>query len=177
MDSLPTFCVSTQYGLASSWIIQEIFFKHFVTWIEYSLGDIENFAANVLELERKFIKIKKKFLLRRGSGEEGVGLGVWCWGSTELACGTLTSHLLGEGITHPIITDVKRELVLFTHSPTSLVIQTHWGLVTPYNVGDLGQHCYRLWLVAWRHQAITWTSKVLWHSSEDVTIRRFADTN
>ena len=27
---------------------------------------------------------------------------------------------------------------------------THWGLVTPYGIGDLGQH--------WRHQAITWTN-------------------
>ena len=35
---------------------------------------------------------------------------------------------------------------------------THCGLVTPYGDRDLGQHWLRLWLVAWRHQAITWTN-------------------
>ena len=35
---------------------------------------------------------------------------------------------------------------------------THWGLVTPYGVEDLDQHWFRQWLVAWRHQAITWTN-------------------
>ena len=30
--------------------------------------------------------------------------------------------------------------------------------MTPYGDMDLGQHWLRLWLVAWRHQAITWTS-------------------
>ena len=33
---------------------------------------------------------------------------------------------------------------------------THCGLVTPYGGRDLGQHWFRKWLVAWRHQAITW---------------------
>ena len=33
---------------------------------------------------------------------------------------------------------------------------THCGLVTPYGDRDLGQHWLRQWLVAWRHQAITW---------------------
>ena len=37
-------------------------------------------------------------------------------------------------------------------------ILTHYGLVTPYGDTDLGQHWLRLWLVAWRHQAITWTN-------------------
>ena len=32
----------------------------------------------------------------------------------------------------------------------------HWGLVTPYGGRDLGQHWFRLWLVDWRHEAITW---------------------
>ena len=40
---------------------------------------------------------------------------------------------------------------------------THWGLVTPYGDRDLGQHWLRKWLVAWRHQAITWTN-VDWSS-------------
>ena len=35
---------------------------------------------------------------------------------------------------------------------------THWGLVTPYCDRDLTQHWLRQWLVAWRHQAITWTN-------------------
>ena len=35
---------------------------------------------------------------------------------------------------------------------------THWGLVTPYGDRDLGQHWLRQWLVAWRHQTITWTN-------------------
>ena len=35
---------------------------------------------------------------------------------------------------------------------------TQWGLVMPYSVGDLCQHWFRQRLVAWRHQAITWTN-------------------
>ena len=35
---------------------------------------------------------------------------------------------------------------------------THCGLVTPGGDIDLGQHWLRQWLVAWRHQAITWTN-------------------
>ena len=32
------------------------------------------------------------------------------------------------------------------------------GLMSPYGDKDLGQHWLRWWLVAWCHQAITWTS-------------------
>ena len=35
---------------------------------------------------------------------------------------------------------------------------THWSLVTPFDDIDLGQYWRRLWLVAWRHQSITWTN-------------------
>ena len=35
---------------------------------------------------------------------------------------------------------------------------THCGLVTPYGDINLGQHWLRQWLVAWWHQAITWTN-------------------
>ena len=35
---------------------------------------------------------------------------------------------------------------------------THCGLVTPYGSRDLSQHWFRQWLVAWWHQAITWTN-------------------
>ena len=34
----------------------------------------------------------------------------------------------------------------------------HCVLVASYGYTDLGQHWLRYWLVAWRHQAITWTS-------------------
>ena len=48
----------------------------------------------------------------------------------------------------------------------------HCGLVTPYGDRDLGQHWLRCWLVAWWHQAITWTT-VDWSSvkSSDIHIR------
>ena len=53
-------------------------------------------------------------------------------------------------------------LVTFTYGSRFIHIildyLTHWGLVTPYGVIDLGQHWLRLWLVAWRHQAITCTN-------------------
>ena len=73
-----------------------------------------------------------------------------------------------------------------THTPGSATEPrklTHWGLMTPYGVGDLGQtlvqamaccltatsHCLnQCWLII---------SKVLWHSSDDIAIRRFEDTN
>ena len=35
---------------------------------------------------------------------------------------------------------------------------THWGLVTPYGDRELGLHWFRWLLVAWRHQATTWTT-------------------
>ena len=35
---------------------------------------------------------------------------------------------------------------------------TYCGLVTPYGNRILGQHWLRYWLVAWQHQAITWTN-------------------
>ena len=44
-----------------------------------------------------------------------------------------------------------------------LRLSTHWGLLVPYGVGDLGQHWFRQWLVAWRYQAITRTN-VDWSS-------------
>ena len=33
-----------------------------------------------------------------------------------------------------------------------------WVIVTPYGVGDIGQHWFMEWLIAWQHQAITWTN-------------------
>ena len=48
----------------------------------------------------------------------------------------------------------------------------HCGLATPYGDRDLGLHWLMQWLVAWRHQAITWTN-VDWSSvkSSDIHIR------
>ena len=53
-----------------------------------------------------------------------------------------------------------------------LIVLTHCGLVTPYGDRDLGQHWLRKWLVAWQHQAITWTN-IDWSSvmSSDNHIR------
>ena len=34
----------------------------------------------------------------------------------------------------------------------------HRGLVAPYGDIDRGKHSLRPWLIAWRYQAITWTS-------------------
>ena len=42
-----------------------------------------------------------------------------------------------------------------TLAPSGL---THRGLVLPYGDINLGQHWLREWLVAWCHQAITWTN-------------------
>ena len=51
---------------------------------------------------------------------------------------------------------------IFIHVPVSCIycyqVLTHWGLVKPFGDIDLGQHWLRYWLVAWRHQAITWTN-------------------
>ena len=52
---------------------------------------------------------------------------------------------------------------------------THCGLVKPYGDRDLGQHWLRYWLVAWRHQTITWTT-VDWSSmkSSDIHSREIS---
>ena len=39
-----------------------------------------------------------------------------------------------------------------------MILLTHFGLETPYGGIDLCQHWLMWWLVAWRHQAITWTN-------------------
>ena len=50
---------------------------------------------------------------------------------------------------------------------------SHWGLVMPYSVRDLGQYWFRLCLVAWWHQAITWID-VDWSS---IRLRRYEERN
>ena len=53
-----------------------------------------------------------------------------------------------------------------------LHVWTHCGLVMPYGFIKLDQHWFRLWLLAWCHQVITWTnvliSEVLWHSLKGI---------
>ena len=48
----------------------------------------------------------------------------------------------------------------------------HCGLLMPFGDRDLDQHWLRYWLVAWRHEAITWTN-VDWSSGKfgDIYIR------
>ena len=46
----------------------------------------------------------------------------------------------------------------FCTSLFSIVIASSLCLVPPYGDMELGQHWLRQWLVAWRHQAITWTN-------------------
>ena len=47
------------------------------------------------------------------------------------------------------------ELLKLLLCPSEL---NHCCLLTPYGDINLGQHWLRLWLAAWRHQAITWTN-------------------
>ena len=54
-----------------------------------------------------------------------------------------------------VITKTKG-LFLVILRPIHYSLLTHCGPVTPYGDRDLGQHWLRQWLVAWRHQAITW---------------------
>ena len=69
----------------------------------------------------------------------------------------------------------RRQIINGTNHDTihwRTYISTHCGLVTPYGGRDLGQHWFRQWPVAWRHQAITWTNvnlSSLW--SIDVHLR------
>ena len=54
---------------------------------------------------------------------------------------------------------------------------THWGLLMPYGDWDLGQHWLRWWLVAWRHQVITWTNDDLSSvSSSDIDLWAISQT-
>ena len=36
-----------------------------------------------------------------------------------------------------------------------------WCLMTPYDVRDLDQHCFKQWLVRWRHQTTTVTNSFI----------------
>ena len=55
---------------------------------------------------------------------------------------------------------------IFVTSPR--LVLSHCGLVMPCSKINLDQHWLKQWLVAWRHQAITWTNfdEVLWHSPQ-----------
>ena len=67
--------------------------------------------------------------------------------------------------------NLREYVVLLFALRTCLFFLTHWGLVTPYGDRDLGQHWLSLWLVAWRHQAITWTNVDLSVRSSDIHVR------
>ena len=41
-----------------------------------------------------------------------------------------------------------------------IVYLTHWGLVMLCYIKEVGQNLFRLWLVAWRCKAITWTLNI-----------------
>ena len=58
-----------------------------------------------------------------------------------------------------------------SHRQHTFVDVSHCILLTPYGNLNLGHHWFRQWLVAWWHQAITWTNDAYhqwgsWHSSE-----------
>ena len=55
----------------------------------------------------------------------------------------------------------------------SIGTSTHWGLVTPYGAMELGQHWFRQWLVAWRHQAIRQRGKITTGSALDGAVLDF----
>ena len=70
---------------------------------------------------------------------------------------------------------VMTEFVFRIYTRRGLQGLTHSDLVTPYGNGGLGQHWFRQWLVAWRHQAIAWTN-VVWSlvKSRDIHIREIS---
>ena len=57
-----------------------------------------------------------------------------------------------------------REILMISICKMSLKLHlwTHHSLVMPYSEIELNQHWLRYWLVAWWHQAITWTNVDLW---------------
>ena len=57
-------------------------------------------------------------------------------------------------------TTITTKIEKLTHCDMRL---THWGLVTPYDDIDMGQHWLQQWLAAWRHQAINRTNIELLH--------------
>ena len=52
----------------------------------------------------------------------------------------------------------RHALPWYLSVPSVFLFKTHCGLWTPYGDRYLGQHWLREWLVARRHQAITWTN-------------------
>ena len=46
----------------------------------------------------------------------------------------------------------------YTFRVTALSPRYQWVKTKPYGKINLGHHWFRQWLVAWRHQAITWTN-------------------
>ena len=93
----------------------------------------------------------------------------WCW-STRISTTTiLTQYPLYYRNLYITQDHTWGKKIFWRNWPIFL---THCGLVKPYGDRDLGQHWLRQWLVAWQHQAITWTD-VDWLSvkSNDINIR------
>ena len=49
-------------------------------------------------------------------------------------------------------------ILVLVNGPLEMWFLTHCGLVTPYGTINVGQHWLSWWLIAWQHQAITWTN-------------------
>ena len=64
-----------------------------------------------------------------------------------------TSQVLGCSVPR---SSYGHKVVRISSKGETMLDLTHCALVTSYD--DLGQHWLRYWLVAWRHQAITWTN-------------------
>ena len=73
------------------------------------------------------------------------------WWSVSIGSG---NGLVPSGNVEPMLTQISVALTAsLGHNKL-----THGSLVMPYGEIDLGQHWLRWWLVAWQHQAITWTN-------------------
>ena len=69
-------------------------------------------------------------------------------------------HKLYQGMLKISITEICLKSVHWTllpHLPETNEL-THCDLVMPCGDIDLGQNWFRQWIVAWRHQTITWTN-------------------
>ena len=54
---------------------------------------------------------------------------------------------------------------------------THCGMAKPYGKMNMGRHWLRQWLVAWRHQVITWTNVDfhMWGSLTGIRLRAISE--
>ena len=92
------------------------------------------------------------------------------WLNIELIFHTIIVHILNSRL--QIYNAILPSRTVQMMPSCLMFFLTHCGLMTPFGDRDQGQHSLRQWLVAWRHQAITWTD-VDWSSvkSSDIHIR------